>query len=373
MRIGFNGLRLSGQPFGIGRYIEYLLKHWRTMLEPSERVVVYVRRAEDAAWLGLTDPFEVRPLPSRWGGVLWEHLSLAPRWRETDVLFCPSYTVPLNYRGRLVVATHSVNEAQKGAHTWWYHLTYRPRNQLCARKADAVIVPSESTRRQVADFYGVRPERITVVAEGVDDAFRPVEDEQVLRETRERFFGEDRPYVLFVGKMSERRSPLELVEAFAAVKRKLGLPHGLLLYGPNVENLPLDSLADSLGVADSVVQLNERLEQHTDILPVYSAADVFVHPSRYEGFSLTTCEAMACGTPVITVNRGAAREIADGAAILVDEPNPSQLGDALERVLADAAFRASLGERARERAKRFRLEDTARGTLEVLRRVAAEA
>lgn len=371
MRFGVNALRLSGQRLGIGRYIEYLLKDWDSMLSPGEQVVVYVREPFDKNDLGLSDAFEVRHLPSRHDGVRWEHLVLARRWRETDVLFCPSYTVPLHYRGRLVVATHSVNEAEPGSHPWWYHLTYRQRNKFCARRSDAVIVPSLTTKEHVQTLYGVAPDKITVVPEGAPRSFAPVEDEALLAETRRRYLGSDVPYVLFVGKLSQRRNIPALIEAFARVKHGEGLPHKLLLFGPNVLELPLDELVQRLGVSDSVVQTDGRIERHDQILPVYSGADLFVHPTAAEGFSLTIVEAMACGLPVITVGRGAVAEIVDDAAITVDAPEPGQLEAAIRRVLTDADLRSDLARRSIARAELFRLDSTARGTLDVMRQVAA--
>jgi glycosyltransferase involved in cell wall biosynthesis len=371
VNFGVNGFRLSGQRLGIGRYIEYLLKHWDAMLEPGERVIVYVRNAFDKDSLGLSDSFAVRELGSRLNGIAWENLVLARHWRETDVLFCPSYTAPLNYRGRLVVATHSVNEAEPTTHPWWYHLTYRQRYKFCARRADAVIVPSETTRGHVEKLYGVRPERITIVAEGAPNSFAPVRDERVLVETRRRYLGDDVPYVLFVGKMSQRRNIPALLEAFSRVKKADGIPHKLLLFGPNVLDLPLDRLVARLGIAESVIQTDGLIARHEDILPVYSGADLFVHPTAAEGFSLTIVEAMACGLPVVTVGRGAVAEIVDGAALTVDAPIPDQLEAAIRRVLSNETLRRELGAKALERSKLFRLEATARGTLDVMRRVAA--
>lgn len=370
MRIGVNALRLSGQRFGIGRYIEHLLKHWVGQLDRSERVIVYVRDEVDPP-LELSDQFELRQLASPLPGVWWEHGVLARRSRETDVLFCPSYTIPLNYRGRTVVATHSVNEAEPGAHSWWYSQSYGRRNRVCARRADAVIVPSETVRRHVIELYGVSAHRITVVPEGADDSFAPIEDERVLRETRMKYLNEDRPYLLFVGKLSQRRNIPALIAAFGALKRSNGLPHKLLLYGANVHDLPLHELAREAGVAGDVVHVNEQLADHRDILPVYSAADVYVFPSLYEGASLTTVEAMACGVPVVTVDRGAVAEIVGNSAVTVAEPTPDLLAEAIRTVLTDQALRRTLREQALERSKAYRLGATAQGTLDVLRKVGA--
>jgi len=369
VKIGVNGLRLSGQRLGIGRYIEHLLVDWDRTLPDGDSIVVFVREPIDIAALGLSDRVEQRVLRSRLRGVVWENVVLARHARDVDVLFCPSYTIPLRFPRPVVVATHSVNEAERGTHPWWYHLTYRQRNRLCARRADAVIVPSGSTKAHVEQLYGVPAARITIVPEGAPDSFLRVDDPAILAETRRSYLGADVPYILFVGKLSQRRNIPALIEAFSRVKRS-GVPHKLLLFGPNVLGLPIERLLKTHGVTDSVVQTDGHIARHEDILPVYSAAEIFVHPTAAEGFSLTIVEAMACALPVVTVGQGAVREIVDGAAITIDEPSADRLEEALLRAIRDAPLRAELSARALERSKLFRLERTARETLEVVRRAA---
>jgi len=371
MRLGINAMRLSGQRLGVGRYIEYMLRYWERFLQPSDSVTIYVREPFDKRTLNLSDAYTVKLLESSLGGVLWEHLALAPRHREMDVLFCPSYTMPLHYRGRCVVATHSVNEVQLGAHPWWYNLTYSQRNRLSARRADRVIVPSESTRHHVERIYGVAPGKIDLVVEGVPETFHPLKDSAQLQAVRRKYLGDDRPYVAFVGKLSQRRNIPALIEAFAMLKRRDNIPHSLLLFGPNILGLRLNELTDRFGVTGSVVQNDGILEKHDDIVPVFCAADLFVHPSAYEGFSITTVEAMACGVPVITVNRGAAKEITDGdAAIRVDEPAAASIAAAMRRGLFDQGLRASVRANALERVRAYSYVETARQTLDVCRRAA---
>jgi glycosyltransferase involved in cell wall biosynthesis len=155
------------------------------------------------------------------------------------------------------------------------------------------------------------------------------------------------------------------------VKRSNGIPHKLLLFGPNLLGLPLASLAAHFGVAESVVQTDGRLSKHSDILPVYSGADLFVHPTAAEGASLTIVEAMACGLPVITVGRGAVAEYVADGALTIDAPTPDQLEQAIRRVLTDPALAADLRRKALARSRDLRLDMTARGTLDVMRKVAA--
>ena len=186
-----------------------------------------------------------------------------------------------------------------------------------------------------------------------------------------RFLGEDRPYIVFVGKLSTRRNIPVLIEAFAKVKRRTRIPHALLFVGPNHMGLPLDDLVRRHGMQGDVIHTDGRFASHAEVPPIYGSADLYVNASSYEGFSMTLVEALSCGTPVVTVNRAALAEIAAGAAEFVDEPAPDAVADAIERVLTDADLRKSLSERGYRRADAFRWNVTASQTLDVLRKVAA--
>jgi glycosyltransferase involved in cell wall biosynthesis len=370
MRVGVNARRLSGQRLGIGRYIEYIAKYWDTMLGPSDRVTLYVQEPLVEHPLRLSEAFTVRPLQPKLTGSVWENVLLPSRAGEMDVLFGPSYTLPLAYPGRTVVATHSINEVDSGSHPWWYKVTYTPWYRLSAQKADRVIVPSNSTKVDIQAYYGIPAEKIDVVAEGVDDAFQPHDDEERKRKTRIQFTGTDRPYILFVGKASQRRNIPTLMRAFSLLKKRHKIPHTLLLVGPNVLNLRLPQLAEELGIADCFVQTDGRFETHAPLIDIYNAADLYAYPSTYDGFSLTTVEAMACGVPVIAMNKAALREIADGCAYTLDELNEETLADAAIRILTDVELYGRLRARGLERAKTLRWRNTARQTLDVLRKVA---
>lgn len=343
------------------------------MLQDDESVSVFVRRPLESSLVGLHPRITPVLLESSMSGIPWENLLLRGPAARHDVLLCPAYTAPIGYRGPLVVATHSVNEAQPGAHSWGYRQTYARLHRHCARIADMVIVPAESTRDEVMQHYGVPSARIAVVAQGADDAFQPIDDAERLQATRVRYFGTDRPYILFVGKCSERRNIPMLLRAFAELRRSRQIPHGLLLFGPNHEGLPLAALCAELGISDDVVQTDGKVARHADLVLIYGAADVFVHPSAFEGWSMTTVEALACGTAVVASNRGGLGEVARGHALMVDHPSVEAFVDAIGRVLADDALRTELRRLARERGRALRWEVTTRETLDVIRGVAARS
>ena len=352
-----------------------MLRYWSDMLDGSDSVVAFLRRPLEPGateYLQLTDRVTTRVLGPDMSGIPWENLRLGPAVSKMDVLFCPAYTAPL-LMGRipLVVATHSVNEMQPGTHNWVARNLYSRLYRQNARAAQMVIAPCETTKADISNFYGIPPEKIAVVEQGSDDCFRPMDDPERLRAVRLRFFGADRPFILFVGKCSTRKNAPMLIRAFAELKHSRGIPHGLLLFGPNPDNLPLAELCAELGVADSVIQVEGKVKDHSELVEIYNAAEVFVYPSEFDGWSMVTVEAMACGTPVIAADRGGLGELARGHALMLDPPSVESIADAIFRVLSDDDLRASLRKKALARGSSFRWSGTTRKTLDIVRSVAA--
>src|SRR5262245_60410938 len=170
MRFGVDAQRLEGQQrLGVGRYIQYLVKYWSQTLAPGEQMTLYSRDPVNGHEMSLSGSIANKVLRPRLTTITWQNIVLARHAREVDVLFCPSYSMPLRYPGRTVLAIHSVNERLPGAHPWWYHLSYEQIYRASAKKADRIIVPCQATRHDLQEFYGIPDERIDVVAQGADD------------------------------------------------------------------------------------------------------------------------------------------------------------------------------------------------------------
>lgn len=367
MRIGVNMRRLESQRLGIGRYLEYILLTWKDALKPSETMELYLRsplRSEDA-WI--KERFETQIFGPRLTGVAWENLSMGPRLKDLDIFFGPSYSLPLAYGGRCVVATHSLNELTPGAHPWWYMATYSPLYRLSAKKAMKVIVPSQSVLEQVHSYYGIPYSRLELVREGAPDSFAPITDPEALRRTRLEYTGQDKPYILFVGKFSERRNIPLLIRAYAHLKKKTDIPHTLLLLGPNHLNHPLDELVWELGVQDCVTITNRAFAQHADIVPVFSAAELYAFPSIFEGASNTVVEAMSCGVPVVAGRSPAIADIVDGSGTLVDTISAESVAEAMADALTNRTRWQEMRDRGLAKSKTLRWSTNANRTLDILR------
>jgi glycosyltransferase involved in cell wall biosynthesis len=372
MTVGVSAWRWGGQRLGIGRYIEYLITHWSMMLGAGDRLIVFTHQPLDRDVLARAPAVVNRVVRPPLTNALWENLLLPRAAGGLDVLFGPSYTIPLMYRGPSVVAIHSVDEAEPGEHSLWHNLTYARKYRLSARRARRVIVNAQSTKERVERVYDIPADKIDVIWLGVDEAFRPLDDPALARAIRLKYLGIDRPFVLFCGGMSRRRNVPMLLQAFSRLIARAKLDHYLLFVGPNRAQVPLRELAAELGIADRVVQTDGIFASHRDLVPIYNAADLFVLPSSSEGFSLTLAEAMSCGTPAVTVSRAALGEVADGYAMTIREPDPDLLEEAMEQVLTSPELHGQLRARGLDRARAFSWRETARRTLQVLRDVAEQ-
>lgn len=364
MRLGVDGLRLMGNRLGVGRYVEYLLRCWGDGNHPFSEIVAYTP-APLAIPSFDSRVVRIEALTPGAPRALWEHAVLPITKPRDDVFFCPSYVVPALSREHPVVVTHHGSyEIIPSAFSWWPRTRARIVYQQSCRRADAIITVSESSRRNIVRFYGVDERKIRIVPPGVDDVFRPIDDERRLDARRRSYFADGRPFVMFVGKMTARRHVPDLVDAFAGFVRRTKAPHGLLLVGPDTVGHSLPERFASLGIADRVHW--KQFATHEELVEAYNAADVFIYPSDYEGFGMPVLEAIACGTPTITLDNSAFPEFAGGIAHFAKSGSAQALEDALCDVAGSADLRALTRREGPLRADAYRWRRIADRTMAVL-------
>ncbi len=203
-----------------------------------------------------------------------------------------------------------------------------------ARTAALVLTVSERTKRDLVEHYGIAPERIVVTPNGVDPAFHAAKEDAATA----------RPYALAVGAIQERKNQ----RAALAAAREAGLE--LVVVGPVKDERAAAELREGGARLEGYVEV-ERLAE------LYRGAACLVQSSRYEGFGLPVVEAMASGTPVVTVPDPALVEVAGDAAVVVPE---AELSAGIRRALEERDTLAAAG---LERARAFTWEAAARATV----------
>lgn len=243
----------------------------------------------------------------------------------------------------------------------WRWYSFLGQQKRTAPQLRRVIVPSESSKRDVVREFQVDPARIETILLGVDDRFVPPAEPRV-------------PGRILA--MASADAPLKgisvLLEAFAklVVERDLEL---VLVTKPK-EGGVTEKLIDKLGIADRVSFANGLTDD--ELVALMGSAELACVPSLYEGFSLPTAELMACETPLVVSRAGAIPEVVGPDGLCADVVEPGDVGaltEAVAGLLDDPERRAAMGAAGRRRVKElFSWSAVAASTAAVLEDVIAE-
>ncbi len=274
-------------------------------------------------------------------GHAWEQAALPLLARGAELIYSPANLAPLASRRNAVV----IHDVAALRHPEWYRPAYvryqRALLPAIARRARLVITVSEFSKGELIEVLGVRPERIAVVPNGVDERFTPAAKPAKPSE---------RPYVLAVGTRIARKNLGVLGEAAARLRE---------------QGIDIVRAGSGRGYMreEEAAGLRELGYVSEDRLPgLYAGALALVLPSLYEGFGLPCLEAMACGVPVVASNAAALPETCGDAALLVDPHDASGFADALLRIATDGELRRRLAAASLARAAPFSWARTAEET-----------
>jgi len=240
---------------------------------------------------------------------------------------------------------------------------------LTARKATAIITPSETVKGEVCEHLGVRADKVFAIPEAARACFypMPVAESRLVSER----LGVEAEFILFVGTVEPRKNLLTLVRAFEQIIRSNSSKLQLVIAGEKgwLSGDLMDYLRDS--------QLGERVLftghlPDEDLRALYSSCRVFVYPSLYEGFGLPLLEAMACGAPVVTSRIPSIVETVGDVARLISPTDVDDLARGITALLDDAGEREHRSTAGIAHAKKFSWERTASATWEVYQKLSTD-
>ncbi len=352
---------LVGEPSGIGIFTHSLLGRLAELGGYRYVGLSHAPATGGAELEAAGVALETRAAPL---GVLWQQLRLPARLAagDLDLFWSPLLTLPLRLPLPAVVTVHDLTPVLfPETHRLKVLASILPFLRRSVESARVVVADSEATARDLTSQFPQCAERLRVVYPGVDEAFAPASTEEIAATRAE--LDCPRGYVLFAGTIEPRKNLGLLLDAWEAARQDDPAFPPLVLaggYGWRARSLVrrVDRLRGlgllALGRVD-----RDRLVR------LFRAARVFAYPSLYEGFGLPPAEAMACGVPTIVSNRASLPEVVGEAGLLVDADDARGLAAALTRLIAEPALAAELGERGRERSRRFRWPRAAREMEEV--------
>lgn len=292
---------------------------------------------------------------------------------DADVVHCHTWYTHFGgilaktvYGIPLVITTHSLEPLRP----WKREQLGRGYDLSCwvestaLEMADRIIAVSQSMKDDLSSLFNIDERRIDVIYNGIDtEEYRRIYTTDVCA----RFgIDPDRPYVLFVGRITRQKGIIHLVNAIRHLDPRIQVV--LCAGAPDTREIAQemeDGVNELLKVRSHILWIPEMLDKST-LIELYSNAAVFCCPSIYEPFGIIILEAMACGVPVVASSVGGIREVVvDGETGLLvpleqyrespyEPKHPEQfaldLAASINKLMADESLRQSMGEAGRKRA-----------------------
>lgn len=311
---------------------------------------------------------ESLPFPRAWMQTrfAWEMFRTRP-----DKLFLPIQAAPVFLpRGMEVTATIHDLAWKRFPETFPSRDRWKLDFMLSTvvRQADKLIAVSESTKRDLLEFFPHIPEtRIRVIHHGFDREFFSTRlSSEQLSLLLTSFSLPPQSYFLYVGALQPRKNLVRLIRAFEQIKQTC--PESRLVLA-----------GEAAWLADDILQVRERSVYRDDIIltgrvdfetlrAFYQGARAFVFPSLYEGFGIPVLEAFASGVPVLTASNSSLTEVAGDAALYVEAKEVGDMAEKLKQIWQDENVRTSLIRKGYQQLEQFSWDKCARETLEYISR-----
>ncbi|MDH4330419.1 MAG: glycosyltransferase family 4 protein [Candidatus Moranbacteria bacterium] len=359
MIIAIDGSRaFLRQRTGIEEYSFQTIKHLRDKFDQKDQVVLFLRK-------GQLEELKRQnfDLPKNWIAKeiwmprFWTQLGLSFEMArgKFDTLFVPAHTVPLIHPKNTVVVVHGLEyEFLPGAYSLWERWYMRISIKNSCVWAKKIICVSENTKKDLMELYKIGAEKISVVYEGYSEVKSQKSIKSKVHKV-ESLRGEK--YLLFVGRIEERKNVIGMIEAFEILKEKHNVPHKLILAGRGGFGFEkIKKRAYSSKFQEDIVFSGFVSEEEKWSL--LEGADVFLFPTYYEGFGIPVLEAQSVGTPVIASDNSSIPEVIgdDLKKFLVNPDDSNDIAEKTWNFIDDKKLRKNVSEKGLLNVKRFSWE-----------------
>ncbi len=367
MRIGIDARLVFYNRAGIGEYIVQLVQALADVKTNDEKIVLLQSRKDKTAIIE-KDGFCRRSLwtPSH-NRFEQQALGFEVSRLKLDLLHSPDFIPPFRRNCQSVITIHDLAFLLYPHFLTKESARYYGQIDQAWRRTDHIIAVSEATKQDSIKMLGVPEKKITVIHEAANPIYRPLPKDEAVAYVNQRY-RLNRDYILFVSTIEPRKNLPGLLQAYRRLRDDYKRTELLVLAGANGWLWEeVYETVSRLNLEDHVVFLGRVPSE--DLVYLYNAARLLVHPSFYEGFGLTPLEALNCGTPAIVSNTAALPEVVGDAAMLIDPHDIEGLTVAMMRVLTENDLREDMISKGLKRAKQFSWEKAAQKTLEVYRKV----
>lgn len=311
--------------------------------------------------------------------------------KDTDVIHYPWFdfffrTLPNKKKAPTVVTIHDVIPLKFKEN---YPVGLRGKinfflQKLSLKSCSAIITDSEASKKDITQFLKIIPKKIVTIPLAADKCFEVLAESKLIH-TRRKYNLSER-FLLYVGDANWVKNLPFLIQSFNNLTKLPNLHNlELVLVGgaflKNVDNIDhpeleslkklnalikaynLENEGNLLSSGNKILRVGKIDKK--ELVAIYNLATIYIQPSFYEGFGIPVLEAMSCGAPVVSSNRGSLPEVGGKAAVYFDPHNSKQFESIITEILVNKSLQDKLSKLGLKQAEKFSWKNVANKTIEV--------
>ncbi|NIJ53521.1 glycosyltransferase family 4 protein [Dyadobacter arcticus] len=344
MRIGFDAKRAFANKTGLGNYSRFVLEALANF-ENAREYLAYTPKNDRNLFPDF--PKKAIRYPENWFdqklSAYWRYAAISKQLSKDgiDIFHGLSNELPKGLSRRSIKSVVTIHDLIFERLPYVYkpvdRIMYRHKFKSACKHSDVIVAVSEQTKRDLTELYGIDKDKIKVIYQDCNPIFKQKIDVQE-REQIINNYGLEKPYILSVGTLEERKNQHRLVEAFAGLKNN---DFNLILVGkPTGYTQKIRATIQHYGLGNRVF-IRENVPT-THLPAIYQGADIFAYISVYEGFGIPILEALHSGTPVLAAKGSCLEEAGGPGGLYADPYKTEDIRSQLEMLIADAGLRKSL-------------------------------
>jgi glycosyltransferase involved in cell wall biosynthesis len=358
LKIGINTRNLlSNKLEGFGQYTLEITKRI-CQNHPEHEFFLFFDRAYDSKYVfseNVTPIVLFPPTRHPFLYIIWFEFSLkrALKKHKIDLFWSPDGFCCLSSDVPQIATIHDLNFEHNPKDLPWIVSNYcRFFFPKFARKAKQIITVSEYSKNDIHETYGIPKEKIKLIYNGSNDAYKPIQPEE--QQAVRLKYSDGNPFFLFVGSLNPRKNVKRLIQAFEIISKK-NAEIRLIIVGSAMwtdEKLPISKETENR------IIFTGHLEK-IELTKIMASALALTYVPYFEGFGIPLVEAMYCGTPIIAANTTCLPEVAGDAAIYCDPFNIQDIANGMISLLDNENLRIELKEKGLKRGHIFSWDNAA--------------
>lgn len=366
MKIGFDGKRAVQNFTGLGNYSRYIADIL-CRFYPENSYVLYTPKHRKNSRLeeltGRCRQLSIKyPTKGLWKRLnsLWRIWGVTKQLKQEGIqLFHGlSNELPLNIHKSGVKSIVTIHDLIFLRYPQYYHLIdrliYTYKFRKACENSDRIIAISECTKRDIIQFFHIPSSKIEVVYQGCDPTFEQPVGKDRKEEVRAKYQLPKR-YILNVGSIEERKNALLAVQALLQLPQDL---HLVIVGRRTPYTEKIESFVTNNALASRVHIISNV--PFGDLPAIYQSAEIFVYPSRFEGFGIPIIEALHSGVPVVAATGSCLEEAGGPDSIYVAPDDITGLANAFKTIDSDTEKRKSMIEKGKVFAAQFSDQEQAK-------------